>query len=291
MNQTLAIDTVFTFPSSCQPTGAVSGLALGITGVPLYQWTGPGPGGFIDASVWQTLPSGWYYLSVTDNVCQVFDSAFVDILNPPIADFTVIPNNGCSPLDVAVINNSLNGTTYNWNFGNGQTQSVTNTNSLTTTYTNSTATQYTIQLIVLQGLLCSDTAFATVILDICGCNDPAALNYNVNATVNDGSCTYPIPPSPEVHAPNVFTPNGDLNNDEFFLTWKNLSSLQLTILNRWGNVLYDGMSSDLLQSIPTWDGSSNGKEASDGIYTYKYVAVGLSGEELIGHGFLHLVRH
>ncbi len=291
MNQTLAIDTVYTFPSSCQPTGAVSGVASGITGVPLYQWTGPGPGGSIDASVWQTLPSGWYYLSVTDNVCQVFDSGFVDILNPPIAAFTVIPNNGCSPLDVAVINNSLNGTTYNWNFGNGQTQSVTNTNSLTTTYTNATATQYTIQLIVLQGLLCSDTAFATVTLDICGCNDPAALNYNVNATVNDGSCTYPIPPSPEVHAPNVFTPNGDLNNDEFFLTWKNLSSLQLTILNRWGNVLFDVKSSDLLLSNPTWDGSSDGKDANDGVYTYKYVAIGLNGEELIGHGFLHLVRH
>ncbi|MBP8238810.1 MAG: hypothetical protein KAX50_02540, partial [Saprospiraceae bacterium] len=29
---------------------------------------------------------------------------------------------------------------------------------------------------------------------VCGCNDPAALNYNPAATVNDGSCTYPPPP-------------------------------------------------------------------------------------------------
>ena len=26
---------------------------------------------------------------------------------------------------------------------------------------------------------------------ICGCTDPMATNYNANATVNDGSCTYP----------------------------------------------------------------------------------------------------
>ncbi|MBE2206966.1 MAG: hypothetical protein IAE84_05240, partial [Saprospiraceae bacterium] len=29
---------------------------------------------------------------------------------------------------------------------------------------------------------------------VCGCNDPAALNYNPAATVNDGTCTYPPPP-------------------------------------------------------------------------------------------------
>ena len=37
----------------------------------------------------------------------------------------------------------------------------------------------------------SDTA--TVTLDILGCMDPVALNYNPSATLSDGSCTYTIP--------------------------------------------------------------------------------------------------
>src|SRR5690606_8544608 len=63
MNQTLAIDTMYQFPASaCLPTGAVSGVAEGLTGVPDYHWSGPGANSQngIDASVFQNLGSGWY---------------------------------------------------------------------------------------------------------------------------------------------------------------------------------------------------------------------------------------
>lgn len=288
MNQTLAIDTILIFPSSCQPTGAVSAVVVGTTGVPSYTWTGPGPNGFIDASVWQNLPSGWYYISVSDNVCEVNDSAFVDILNPPIASFQAIPTSGCAPLDVAVINNSQNGNSYNWNFGNGQTITAGDLNPQTTSYDPGAAQFYTIQLIVFQGSLCSDTAYATITVEICGCNDSTALNFDPSASQDDGSCIYPVPPNPEVEAPNVFTPNGDDKNANFFLTSKNLTTLSLVIINRWGNVVFDKSSTDLVNDNPSWDGKIDGKDANDGIYFYKYTAIGLSGKEIVGHGFLHL---
>jgi gliding motility-associated-like protein len=65
--------------------------------------------------------------------------------------------------------------------------------------------------------------------------------------------------------PNVFTPNGDGFNNFFHIQnleyWQNS---KLTILNRWGNIVY---SSD--NYINNWDGKTNGgKDLSDGTYFY-----------------------
>ncbi len=286
MNQTLAIDTMGTEPSSCQPTGVVWGLATGTTGIPSFNWTGPGSNNsnFIDASVWENIPSGWYYFTVSDDVCSVNDSVFVDLLDPPIAEFTATPLSGCSPLEVTTTNNSQNGTFYIWNLSDGFTSTTTDLSGFTHIFENPTQNEgFTIQLIVQQGPFCSDTAVIGVVTTVCGCTDAEADNYNPNATVDDGSCIFP---DPVIVAPNVFTPNEDGLNDIFELEWKNLKSLRLVVLNRWGNVVYDDTSDDLINDIPVWDGG----KVEEGVYFYKYLGVGITGQELEGHGFIHLIR-
>ena len=287
MNQTLAIDTMGTVPSSCQPTGVVWGLATGTTGVPVFNWTGPGPNNpnFIDASVWEDIPSGWYYFTVTDNVCSANDSVFVDLLDPPVASFNVSPLSGCSPLEVTITNTSQNGTAYIWNLGDGTTNTTTDLSGFNHTFTDSLMNQaYTIQLIVQQGQFCSDTAVIGVVTTVCGCTNLEADNYNPYATVEDGSCIFP---DPIIQAPNVLTPDGDLVNDVFELDWINLKSLRLVILNRWGNVIYDETSDNLTVTIPSWDGG----DAEDGVYFYRYEGLGIADQQLEGHGFLHLIRN
>ena len=286
MNQTLAIDTMGTVPSSCQPTGVVWGLSIGTTGIPSFNWTGPGANNpnFIDASVWENIPSGWYYFTVTDDVCSVNDSVFVDLLDPPVASFTVTPLSDCAPLEVTITNNSQNGTAYLWNLGDGTANTTTDLTGFTHIYDDTLSNQgYIIQLIVQQGQFCSDTAEVGIVTTVCGCTNPEADNYNPNATVDDGSCIFP---DPIINAPNVFTPGNDGMNDVFVLDWLNLKSLRLIILNRWGNVLYDETSQDLNSMVPSWDGGN----AEDGVYFYRYEGVGIAGQELEGHGFLHLVR-
>jgi hypothetical protein len=286
MNQTLAIDTMGTEPSSCQPTGVVWGLAAGTTGIPSFNWTGPGSNNtnFIDASVWEDIPSGWYYFTVTDDVCSVNDSVYVDLLDPPIAEFTASPLSGCSPLEVTITNNSQNGTVYLWNLGDGTINTTTDLSGFTHIFENPTQNEgFTIQLIVQQGPFCSDTAVAGIITTVCGCTNAEADNYNPNATVDDGSCIFP---NPVIEAPNVFTPNQDGLNEVFELEWKNLKSLRLIVLNRWGNVVYDETSEDLINTVPSWDGG----KAEEGVYFYKFQGVGITGQELEGHGFIHLVR-
>jgi len=311
MNQTLAIDTIYVGPSNCVPSGFVSVQASGLQGVPQYTWTGPGPNGFIDASVWQNLPSGWYYITIEDNVCTVSDSAFVDLLDPPVAAFSASVTSGCAPLSVTFTNTSQNASTYSWNFGDGQTGSSNDLSAQTHVF-DVPFGDYTVTLTANQGPQCTDVESITIQVNVCGCTDPLATNYNPNANVDNGSCVYPTGCTdslalnydlnaliddgsceyarPEVVAPNVFSPNADNNNETFYLDTKNVIELQLLILNRWGNVLFDATSLDLINNNPAWDGKINGEPASEGVYFYKYIGKGLNNQEVSGHGFLHLVN-
>lgn len=305
LNQTLMVDTIYIGPATCEPDGFVSVFVSGETTTPqhgvYYSWesmTGQeGPA----ASVWTDLASGWYYVSIEDAVCTVEDSAFVDLLNPPIAVLTATPTSGCEPLTVTFdYSTSENGDAYSLSYGDGGTESSTDLSEVfSNTYIGSNEAVFTAQLIVSQGLNCEDIATVEIQMGICGCTDEIALNFNPDATIDDGSCTYPVPPEPVVSAPNVFTPNGDLDNanEEFFLTTENLAELRLIIFNRWGNVVYDYTSSDPDNNNPSWNGmTEKGDELDEGIYFYKYEGVGLEsvigdpGIEIQGQGFLHLIR-
>lgn len=279
-----SIDTILVGPTSCGTNnGYVSVLTNGTFNDPaIYTWNGPGAGNpnQINASVWTNLGVGWYYLSIESDGCYLYDSAMITPLNPPVAAFTSDVTSGCSPLTVTFTNTSQNATTNNWTFGNGQTASVGDLSSQTQTYTSSGVAQ----LIVVQGQ-CSDTATIDITVTVCGCTDPTALNYNPNATVNDGTCIYPIPPNPTVETYNVFTPDASGDNDLFFLTTTNASKVDLTIINRWGTLMYEASGDN-----PAWDGKVNGMDAAEGVYFFKYKVTGISGEILEGHGFFELIR-
>jgi len=67
----------------------------------------------------------------------------------------------------------------------------------------------------------------------------------------------------ELVIPNVFTPNGDGVNDMYFVTSKGLIDFNITIVNRWGNVVFE--SNDTQGG---WDGTANGVKCTDGTYFY-----------------------
>tara|TARA_B100000508_G_scaffold137355_2_gene131744 strand:+ start:26923 stop:29103 length:2181 start_codon:yes stop_codon:yes gene_type:complete len=261
LNQTLAIDTMIQFPADCGiPNGAVSGQGSGITGTPDYQWSGPGQPApdSINASVWQNLPSGWYYFSIEDDVCYVQDSIFLEQDPPPTASFDANPTTGNAPLEVTFTNTSDPATTYDWDFGNGQTVSVNNQDSQNTTYTEEGT--YTVTLTISDGN-CTDQASQEIIVNLL-----QPLSYDL---------------------PNVFTPNNDGTNDFFNINAENAVSIDMVILNRWGNVVFE------TQTVgQTWNGTvdNNGTACNDGTYFYKFTIVGEDGEEIEEHGFVQLVR-
>ncbi len=66
--------------------------------------------------------------------------------------------------------------------------------------------------------------------------------------------------------PNVFTPNGDGINDLFKpYPYKYVDKINMTIYNRWGNVVFKTEDPDI-----NWDGKDfqTGKPVSDGVYYY-----------------------
>jgi gliding motility-associated-like protein len=86
--------------------------------------------------------------------------------------------------------------------------------------------------------------------------------------------------------PNIFTPNGDNINDFFTINPENAIELDMVIVNRWGNVVFE--SNDV---NAVWNGRNrnDGAMCSPGTYFYKFRIVGMDGEEKTEHGFVQLV--
>jgi gliding motility-associated-like protein len=86
--------------------------------------------------------------------------------------------------------------------------------------------------------------------------------------------------------PNVFSPNSDGVNDNFFpVTAENITQASLIIFNRWGQKLFAG--SDLSKG---WDGKLNGKNCSDGTYFWIVEYTTIENDHLSMKGFVELIR-
>lgn len=104
--------------------------------------------------------------------------------------------------------------------------------------------------------------------------------YIVTLTASDGDCSATAQltiivneaasePS-SVRVPNVFSPNGDGVNDQFQVESTGLRSLEMSILNRWGQVV-----AQLDRVEEVWSGRSPaGETLAEGTYFYVLKAVG-----------------
>lgn len=258
LNQTLHIDSMKQFMASCGlDDGAVVGFGSGFTGTPHYTWSDTiGPGGNSTSSTaWPDLPAGWYYYSIKDDVCEVNDSILVEQTPPPEASFDADPQEGYSPLDVTFTNTSDPADTYIWDFGNGQGVTVNDLDDQGATYID------------------EGTYTVTLFLESGACSDEATKEITVILPV-----TYDMT--------NVFTPNGDGENDLFTINAENASALEIVILNRWGNVVFSSNEVDF-----KWDGkNSSGAAVADGTYFYKFTITDHTGIETQEHGFVQIVR-
>ena len=86
--------------------------------------------------------------------------------------------------------------------------------------------------------------------------------------------------------PNIFTPNGDFVNDSYTINQHNLKTLDIQIMNRWGNLIlrYDGLTYE-------WDGTDrHGISLPEGVYFINATAETIFGEVFSKSGFIHLLK-
>ncbi|MFN3951961.1 MAG: PKD domain-containing protein [Thermaurantimonas sp.] len=93
-----------------------------------------------------------------------------------------------------------------------------------------------------------------------------------------------IYPEITLFIPNAFTPNGDGINDVFTVSVTGIVSYEISILNRWGEVIYQSTNpSDF------WDGTHQGKKVPAGIYQYVIRAVDFQDVLHIRRGNIYLL--
>jgi gliding motility-associated-like protein len=93
--------------------------------------------------------------------------------------------------------------------------------------------------------------------------------------------------APNFWVPTAFTPNGDGQNDVFFVHGEGISNFELGVYNRWGEIVFT--TKDLLTG---WNGKRQlgGEDLPEGAYVY-YVKGKLSNGTVINNtGIVNLIR-
>lgn len=185
---------------------------------------------------------------------------YIEVIGNPIADFTADPMiTDYTDTEVNFTNESIDANDYIWDFGDLSAQN--NDVNPVHEFPNGIAGEYIVTLYAIGDLGCMDSTSLVI-------------------TINNPEIDFSIP--------NIFTPNGDGENDFFqLINAENTPELEVVVLNRWGNVVFE---SDEVNF--KWNGSiqNTGEECSDGTYFYKIVAVDMNGEEVTKHGFVQLSR-
>lgn len=107
-----------------------------------------------------------------------------------------------------------------------------------------------------------------------------------SVTISDQNCDTLEPPKENsIFLPSIFSPNGDGNNDIFRVRGNNISEINLTIYNRWGEIVFETKDKSL-----GWDGAFNGSPLNPGVFVFYLNVIYEDGnsEELKGN--ITLVR-
>lgn len=203
-----------------------------------YEWYSPaGTGTSYDVSI-----EGTYTVIATNSINGCTATATQAVSHETIvASFDADIYDGLMPLAVSFTNTSINypTTTYFWNLGNTPLTYTINNPSTIYTYQG----DYLVVLTAIDGF----------------CIDTAARIIKV------GLVSF-------FKAPNVFTPNGDGQNDLFYLDCINMGDITMTIFDRWGLKMFEKTESGKM----SWDGKNmGGSLVNDGTYFYIIKATGL----------------
>jgi gliding motility-associated-like protein len=90
---------------------------------------------------------------------------------------------------------------------------------------------------------------------------------------------------PIVEVPNVFTPNGDGQDDLFYVNTEYVERFEVQIFNRWGRQVFSSKDPEI-----QWDGTLAGQVLADGVYFVTVVAITEEDRHIRENHAVHLFR-
>ena len=179
---------------------------------------------------------------------------FIAAYPNPVAEFAA------DPWETELVNPEIkfsdlstgNPVQWNWQFGTGEGSTLQNPS-----YSYREVGNFTVQLEIANQYGCTDSVTHTV----------------------------DIFQTSTIFAPNVFTPNGDGNNDTWGVLATNVKFFELKIFDRWGEKIFE--SNDINKQ---WDGTYRGKPLSPGVFVYTYTIVNLKNATRNMKGSLTLIK-
>ncbi len=185
--------------------------------------------------------------NLTDTTSQV-----ITVHPNPLANFTFDPNPGKENTPTSFTNASTGAIRYFWDFGDGETSTLTNP----VHQYNVTGT-FRACLVAFNQFGCADTV----------CQDVSAVIL------------------PLVDVPNAFTPNGDGTNDQVRVRGFGIARMTFRIYNRWGQLVFQSVS--LSQG---WDGRYKGVLQPMDAYGYSLEVEFTNGARATKKGDITLIR-
>lgn len=177
------------------------------------------------------------------SLCAVNDTVYVRTFSTVTPLISATPTSGNDPLPVQFnLTNSSSFTSYYWNFNDGTAN--------------------------------SSVSNPVHVYENGGTYYPTIYTTNINGCIDSIKIEIIVEPKFEVSLPNVFTPNGDNENDILYIKIRNGKLVYTEIYDRWGLMMYEQAGENVY-----WDGyTMGGQEASIGVYYYIITIEKFDGE-------------
>jgi len=229
----------------------LSVIATGGYGQYFYEWPLTGE---TTPTIWVHPSSTTTYQVIVSDECQTFTvngSTTVTVVRPT-ANFEISSQTLFDDLPITFQNTTINGETYQWFFGDGNTSTVVHPNN---TYIDPGT--YIVTLIATDEKGCKDTISKPI-------------------TIEEAYYVY---------VPNTFTPDGFRYNNVFEASTVGVKTLKVTIYNRWGQLVYSSNDREF-----QWDGTYEGEPVQDGTYVWKISYLSNSGRDIFLTGHINCIR-
>jgi gliding motility-associated-like protein len=90
---------------------------------------------------------------------------------------------------------------------------------------------------------------------------------------------------PHVYVPNVFSPNGDGENDVLYVRGEGIQFLEFIVYNRWGEKIFETTTKET-----GWDGTYQGQKCDPGVFVYHIKVTFTNSTTFENNGNITLVR-